>query len=220
MALRDRLRHVDQLLAVPLRVRLEQSERGVGVDAVSLHEDSLGLLDDGPAAERPLQVVELGEAPKRDVDCALQFCGFLSIQDDVGEDTALGRFVNIAWVFGIDERDDRTRRLVNDLGDLLERMLAIEAQSDERDLCARASTERSDITDVDGASDDLMAERFDHRRDVFESVVLLVGDQHLQTMVSLRHGPPGWPEMLPSGVHSMQRVIQHLRAGGLSNRSP
>ena len=76
---------------------------------------------------------------------------------------------------------------MDDLRDLLERVLAIEAQSHERDLCVRASTERPDLTDVDGAPNDLMAECFDKRRNPVESVVLLVSDQHLQTVFGLDH---------------------------------
>jgi hypothetical protein len=82
-------------------------------------------------------------------------------------------------MFDIEERDDRTRSFMNDRGDLLQRVLVTEAQPDERDLCTGASTDRPDLTHVRVAPDDLMAERLDDRRDVVESLVLFVGDQHL-----------------------------------------
>ena len=48
--------------------------------------------------------------------------------------------------------------------------------------------ERSDTADVEVAADDLMAKRFDDGPDRFESVVVLVRDQHLQAMFRLeRH---------------------------------
>ena len=179
MRLRHRLGHVDELLAGLLRVRLEQGEGGFGVDAASLHEDALGLLDDRAPPKGPLQVLELRKATQRDVESALQLASIIVVENDVGEDTPLSRLLHVARVPGIEQRDDRTRCLMDDRRDLLERVLAIETQSHERDLCARASTERPDISDVDAAPDDLMAESFDDRRDARESPVLLVGDQHL-----------------------------------------
>src|SRR5688572_8483245 len=122
MALRECLCHLVQLLAALLRVRLQKSKCGLSVDAVSRHENAFGLFDDRAATERTLQVLELREPPQRDVESALQFGGLLSVQYDVGEDTALGRLMNVARVFRIDERDDGTRSLMNDLGDLLERV--------------------------------------------------------------------------------------------------
>ena len=53
---------------------------------------------------------------------------------------------------------------MNDRGNLLERVLAIETQTHERDLGACASAEWPDITDIEAARDDLMAEPFDDRR--------------------------------------------------------
>ena len=73
----------------------------------------------------------------------------------------------------------------HDRGDLLERVLAIETQPHECDLSACASTERPDITDIETARDDPMAEPFDDRRNTLEPVVSLVGDEHLQTMFRL-----------------------------------
>lgn len=85
MGLRDRLCHSGELLARLLRVRFQQGEGGVGVDAVSLHEDAFGLLDDGAASERSLQVLELGEPPQRDVESALDLGGVIVVQDDVAK---------------------------------------------------------------------------------------------------------------------------------------
>jgi hypothetical protein len=53
------------------------------------HQNAFRLLDHGPAPERSLQIVVLGEALQRDVDRALQLFG--AGVDDVGEDAALGR---------------------------------------------------------------------------------------------------------------------------------
>ena len=118
-------------------MRLQQTKCCLGVDAVSFHENAFGLFDDRAATERTLQVLELREAPERDVEGALEFRGFLSVEDDIGEDTAPGRLMDVARVFRIDERDDRARGLMHDPSDLLERVLAIKAQSNERDLLSR-----------------------------------------------------------------------------------
>jgi len=101
VGLRDRLRHFDELLARLLRVRLEQRERGVGVDAVSLHEDALGLFDERAAAECALQVLELREPPERDIESVLQLAGVLLVENDVGEATSLGRLVRVARILDV-----------------------------------------------------------------------------------------------------------------------
>ena len=62
MALDDRFCDVDELAAVVLRVGPEHLEGPSPVDAVACHQDALRLLDRGPAPERALQVVVLGEA--------------------------------------------------------------------------------------------------------------------------------------------------------------
>jgi hypothetical protein len=69
---------------------------------------------------------------------------------------------------------------------LIQGVLAVEAEPDEGDLCARASAERAYVADVDVAADDLVTEAFDDRPDARESGVLLVRDQHLQTRFGLR----------------------------------
>ena len=71
-------------------MRLQESECGFGVDAVSLHEDAFGLFDDSAAADCALQVLELREPPKCDVESVLELAGVVSIENDVGEDTARG----------------------------------------------------------------------------------------------------------------------------------
>src|SRR5947207_954712 len=62
MAVDDRLGDVDQFVAVVLRVLAQHPERSIGVDCVPGHQDPLRLLDQGPAPERALQAVVLGEA--------------------------------------------------------------------------------------------------------------------------------------------------------------
>ena len=119
------------------------------------------MFDDRAATKRALQISELREAPKCDVERGLELAGVVSIENDESEDTSLGRLMNVARVLGIEKCDDRTCCLMNDRGDLLERVLAIESQSHERNLCASASTERPNVTDIQAARDDLMAEPFD-----------------------------------------------------------
>lgn len=180
-------------------MRLQESERGVRADAVSLHEDALGLLDGRAAAECALQALELRKPAEGDVEGALQVGGVVSVEDDIGEHASPGRFVYVARVLCIEKRDHRASGLPNDRGDLLQCMLAIEPESHEGDLCACASAERRDIFDVDPASDDLMAEPIDDGSDALESFVSLVGYQHLQAMLKLGHRvrlPVGF-EILP-----------------------
>ena len=98
MAFDDGFGDVDKLAPVPLRVRAEQLERLLRVDGVPGHQDPLRLVDRGPPPERSLQAVVLAEALERDVDRArelLRRCG-----DDVGEDPALGRLVDVLRLGG------------------------------------------------------------------------------------------------------------------------
>ena len=71
MAVDDRLRDVDDFVAVVLRVVAQHPERPVGIDRVSSHEDSLRLLDDRAASECALEAVVFGETLQRDVDRTL-----------------------------------------------------------------------------------------------------------------------------------------------------
>ena len=80
------------------------------------------MFDDRAATKRALQISELREAPKCDVERGLELAGVVSIENDESEDTSLGRLMQIARVLGIEKCDDRTRCLMNDRGDLLERV--------------------------------------------------------------------------------------------------
>ncbi len=171
---------------------LEDREGGVCVDAVALHEDALRLLDDRAPAERALQVLEFGVAAQRDLDRASELRRIGSIDDDVREHAAFRGLFHVRRIGDVEKRDHGTRRFVDDGGDLVERVLAVEADSHERDLCPRAAAEHPDIGDLNAARNDFVTEPFDDRGDRLESLVALVGDQNLQPMLGLRHAraPP------------------------------
>jgi hypothetical protein len=96
-------------------------ERPVLVDGVACHQDSLRLFDDRPPTECSLEALVLGEALQRDVDRALQLLG-VGI-DDVGEDAAPRRLMDVGGISGREQRDHRAGRFVDDLRDQLESVL-------------------------------------------------------------------------------------------------
>jgi hypothetical protein len=100
MRLRDRFCDLDELAAVPLRVCTQELECLLLVDAVDGHQDAFCSLDDRAPAEGALEVVELGEAAQDDVECRLEFVRFAV--DEMGEDAALGRFVDEVRILGVE----------------------------------------------------------------------------------------------------------------------
>jgi hypothetical protein len=121
MAVDDRLRDVDHLPAVVLRVFAEDVEGAVGVDRVPCHQDAFRLLDQRAPAEGSLQALVFGEPLQGDVDRALQLFGVAV--HDLGEDAALGRFVHVSGILRGQQRDYRAGSLTDDLRDQLECVL-------------------------------------------------------------------------------------------------
>ena len=62
------------------------------LDPMTLRQDALGTLGQRAAAERPFEVVAFREAPRDDVDRALEVLGVAG--GDLGEDPALRRLVD------------------------------------------------------------------------------------------------------------------------------
>src|SRR5690348_1085880 len=96
VAVLDGARDVDDRAVRAAGVRAQPVERAAGVDPVALHQDALGPLDRGAAAERALQaadlVAERGDvtvAAHRDLDRTLD--GLRRLLARVGRDAALGR---------------------------------------------------------------------------------------------------------------------------------
>ncbi len=90
---------------------------------------------------------------------------------------------------------------LDDRGDLLECVFAIDAKSDECDFCASASTEWPHLSNLDVAANDLVAKPFNDGGDGCESGVSLVRDQHLQAMFGLRRH-----QLLPGVSRSLREV--------------
>jgi hypothetical protein len=202
MAVDDRLRDVDELVAVVLRVVAQHLERPVGIDGVSGHQDPFRLLDRRPPPERALQAVVLGETLQRDVDRALQLLG--AAVDNVGEDAALGGLVHVRRVLRREQRDHRTRRLADDLRDQLERVLGVQAETNKRDVRPLPGGHRADLLDVDLSRDHLVTEPGNDLGEQLKPLPLLIRDQDTQMadlVLSHRHpnlaqtprnpGPPG-----------------------------
>ena len=80
--------------------------------------------------ERALNVLELGKAPQRDVDRALQL--FRPGVHDVGVHAALRCLVDPLGVVGLEQGDHRAERAPDDLGDQLQRVVRALAEPDQR----------------------------------------------------------------------------------------
>ncbi len=71
------------------------------------------MFDDRAAAERALEALKLCEPPERDVEGALQLVT-VCIENHICKNTSLGRLVDVAWIFGVEDCDHRTSGLVDD----------------------------------------------------------------------------------------------------------
>ena len=123
----------------------------------------------------PLEVLKFSEALQRDVDGALQLLG-VGV-DDVGEDAAPGRLVDVGGIPGREQGDHRAGRRVDDLRDQLERMLGAQPKTDERDVGVLPRSHRADLLDVDLAGDHLVTETSHDLGEQLEPVPSLVRDQ-------------------------------------------
>src|SRR5687768_1720686 len=64
VALGDRARDVDDAAALRARMVAQQVERCAVVEAVTLHQDALGALDDRAPVERRLELLDLDLEPR------------------------------------------------------------------------------------------------------------------------------------------------------------
>src|SRR5581483_10530379 len=138
---------VAELAAVRLGVFTQHLEGAVGGRRVAGHQYPFGLFDQCAPAERSLQVLILGKALQGDVDRTLQLVG--GAVDDVGEDTALGRLVDVGGVAGVEDRDHRTGGFADDLRDQLERVDRAFAEPDQGDVRLLSRGDSADLFDVD-----------------------------------------------------------------------
>jgi len=177
------------------------------------------LFDGRTATERAFQVSELGGAPQRDVEGGLQLAGVVSIENDESEDTSLGRLMQIARVLGIEKCDDRTRCLMNDRGDLLER---VPSRPNPRSatsapvlrLSLRHPRYRGRAT-ISWPSPSTIAEIRSSR-----SSRSLAMSTCKRCSGSTMSSPRAFRDPDARGIHVAQRVIQHLLTGGLTKRTP
>ena len=100
--------------------------------------------------------------------------------DDVGEDAALGRLVDVGGVLGRQQRDHWAGGFADDLRDQLECMLGVQAEADQGDVGPLSRGYCPDLLDGDLARDHLVPEPCDDLGEQLESLALLVCDQHAQ----------------------------------------
>ena len=120
---------------------------------------------------------------------------------EVGEDTALGCFLDELGVPGVDQDDYRAGGFSDDLVDQLECVLRALAEPDERDVGSLSGGHGGHVFDLDLAGDHLVSERDHGRRDEREPVLALVGDQDAQML-----GVPVAHERFYPGESSFQRT--------------
>ena len=80
----------------------------------------------------------------------------------------------------MEQDDDGAGCLLDDLLDHVERVLGALAEPDERDIGPFSRRNRPDVFDLDLASDHLMAESGNDRRDQRQAIPSLVRDQNAQ----------------------------------------
>src|SRR6185312_11397203 len=183
----DRLRDVDDAAALGARMGAQALERGALVDAVALHQDALRALDRRAADERALELVdlrlqpcELGMAAQRDLDRALHRLRHVGAR--LRGDAAIGGARDEVGVVLQRERDYRAGRVGADLLDQRERMVVVAVQHDHRDVRIVARDLLGNVGDLDRIGADGMAELAQQAGEPVERTLILVGDEHAQTL--------------------------------------
>src|SRR6478609_3790803 len=103
LALDDGLGDLDELAGVVARVRPQQVERAIAVDAVDGHEDALRLLDDGASREGVLETVVLAVALERDLDCRLQIVRVAT--EDVAECACARGLADVCGIRAVEQNE-------------------------------------------------------------------------------------------------------------------
>ena len=134
-------------------------------------------------ARRPNAPCRLWYSVKRCSVMSIALCSSSGVVvDDVGEDAALGRLVDVGGILRREQRDHRAGGLVDDLRDQLERVLGAEPEPDERDVGVLSRGHRADLAHVDLAGDHLVAEPGDDLSEQLEPVAPLVRDQDAEVL--------------------------------------
>ena len=98
--------------------------------------------------------------------------------EDVREDPALRRLVDVPGVLGGEQRDHGAPRLAHDLPDQVESVRRIQPEPDECDVRPLSSGHGSNLLHVDLARDHLVPELCHDSRQELEPLAPLVGDEH------------------------------------------
>jgi len=154
-------------------------------------------------ARRPNAPCRLWYSAKRrnDVDRHLELIG-VTVRDDVGEDAPCRGFVHVLGILSLEQGDHRAEGLADDLRDQLQRVLGAGAETHQRHVRSLARSGTGHFFDVDLACDHLVPECCDELGDAFESLTLLVRDQHSEDA----------PLGLAGSVRGTVRLVSH-RAG-------
>jgi len=147
---------------------------------VTLHQDALRALDQGPPPECALKILVLGEPPKHDFDRALPVLDVVVV--DLSEDAALRRLADEVRVSGVQQNDHGARSFANDLVDQGEGVLRALSETDERDVRPLSRGSRTHFGDVDLVCDYLVPQPHDDGRNEGQAILTLVRDQDAQVL--------------------------------------
>src|SRR4051812_9224322 len=161
VALRHRRGDVDHRAVAAAGVVAQAVERPPLVDAVALHDDALGALDQRAALERGLEALNvldelalLRVAAHGHLDGGLDRLRFPEAR--VAEDPALGGGADERGVLVLEDGDDRPARELADLLDELERVAVLLVDDDDRQVRVVARDDRRRGLRADRHLGDLM----------------------------------------------------------------
>jgi hypothetical protein len=159
------------------------------VDAMTFHQDSLGALDLGPAAERAFEASEIREAVEDDLDRVSKLVRLIA--GDVAEDPAPGSFRDEVGVVPVEDGDDGTGGLVNDPRDQLKGVLGAVGEADKGHVRLVPASEFADLLDRNISPDHYVTESGDHPRQLLEPCRDFVRDESSKAtfLFSERHFP-------------------------------
>jgi hypothetical protein len=170
---------IDELAIIDPCSLAQHLERLVPVDAMTLHENALGSLDQCAPAECASQIVILGKAAQYDVDRTLPIIDVFVV--DMREHASLGGLPDESGVVGVKEHDYGAGGLAHDLLDRFEGMLGTIPQANERNVGSLPDGHGGDISNVNLSRDDLVAQVHHDRRDERQAILPLIRDQNPQS---------------------------------------
>lgn len=149
------------------------------VDAVPLHQDPLGALEERPAFKRPAEPLDLGEPAERDVDRTAKLGRVRT--GELTEHAQTRRLGDEGGIRPFDPDDHGTRRLIDEFGNEIHGMFAMLTEGHDRDVRRELLDRVGDVSCVREPAGHAVPAFSDDVREPGQALLALVGDEDMKT---------------------------------------